>query len=810
MQRNRLDLRLLPAALAGWAAALVAVHSSGSVSLHLGGALVAASLGCASAALLGRRKCPAHAHGERWVMRDRGGTVLLHLALSVGVAAAVTLSAAQTQHTHEESGWSEAVESPIPISVTFRVTRDASPVQQRSGDGYRSDAAVLSFGENDQPVRAHAVVFTDTELRAGHRYTSKMLLSATDSAERSTAVMRPWGTEEPVRQQPDRVTGVAETFTDLRQATVEHSSSAVGEAPALLPGVILGDRSGQSQELTEAMRVAGLTHMTVVSGTHCALVMGALLGLGRILRIPRWTTLPLLLTGLALFVMLVQPAPSVIRAAVMGSIGALAVFAGRGRASSSLLCLCVILLLVYDPWFGVAAAFQLSVAATAGIVLIGARLKGLFAQRMPRFMAAALALAVSAQLFVTPVLLPIAEGVTLYSIPANIVAGPLLPLVTVPGTLAAVLSTTLPELSAVLLWLAGLPGAGIAEVGYAAAAMPHALAPWPAGHTGWVAAGIYTAAALVVCRMLIEARGRPRGWERAVLSSAVGVLTAVVIPLASLQGVLFGSALPEQWRLALCDVGQGDMLVVRTGEYAGIVVDAGEEPDMAAACLTKLRINEVEILMITHDHLDHYGGTAGVAQAAGIGEILYSGAAGWSVTEAVEELGGTALDAPEARGRVGQTLTHEGDYPVSWQVWSAADYHSNTNDNSLVVHFELWAAETPAGAVGSAIDPLRLLTLGDLEQEVAGMLLARDALPSAVDILKVSHHGAANGGTAVLEHSDPAVALIGVGEENSYGHPSGAVVAALDELGTATYRTDEHGTVVFSLTEEALKPVPLE
>src|SRR5699024_10279383 len=144
---------------------------------------------------------------------------------------------------------------------------------------------------------------------------------------------------------------------------------------------------GQGEDLTEAMRVSGLSHMTVVSGTHCSLVMGALLGLLRLSRAPRWIVPPALLCGLVLYVLLVQPAPSVIRAAAMGSIGALAVFAGRGRASSALLCSCVMVLLIYNPWFGVTAAFQLSVTATAGIVAVGHRLKS----RLQRWMPAVLA-----------------------------------------------------------------------------------------------------------------------------------------------------------------------------------------------------------------------------------------------------------------------------------------------------------------------------------------------------------------------------------------------------------------------------------
>ena len=790
-----LDLRLLPAALAGWAAALVVVHSASAQSLLWG-------LGLAAGALLGLLTA--------WMVTRRRSMlrkVMLHTALCAGVGAGVALSAAGTQYSHQESGWTEAVDSDIPVEVTFRVTRDPFPFDQRgfgSDSGFRSQAVAQSFGARHQPVSAEVMVFTQAQLQAGHRYTGMMSTVPTETGDRTTALLHTFG-PEPEQLPADLRSRVTEGFSALRAATASQSSYAVGEAPALLPGVVLGDRSAQSEELTEAMQISGLTHMTVVSGTHCSLVMGALLGTARLMRMPRWALIPLLLTGLLLFVMLVQPAPSVIRASVMGAIGALAVFAGRGRASSALLCLCVIVLLVYDPWFSVESAFQLSVSATIGIVLIGTRLKTYFSQWLPGFPASVLALAVAAQLFVTPVLLPVAEGVTLYSIPANILAGPLLPFATVPGTLAAVLSTTLPWVSTALLWLAGVPAAGIAVIGYAAAAMPQALVPWPEGAAGWALAGLYVAAAIVVCRMVIDSSFRTAGFGKLLVAAAAGSLVALILPLTGIMGALGGQGLPEHWRFALCDVGQGDMLVVRTHHRAAIVVDAGEEPELAGECLDSLEVEQVEILMVTHEHRDHYGGVSGVDEAAEVGQILYSGSSGWSVLDAVEELDGSRLAMPASRAQTGQSAVHAHGYPASWKVWSAADYHPNPNNNSLVVEFALWETAEPAGAVGSANNPLRLLALGDLEEDVAGLLLARDALPGRSEVIKVAHHGAANGGTEVLEHTQPAAALIGVGEENSYGHPADEILETLEGIGASIYRTDLHGTVAFSLTDEGLE-----
>ncbi|MCH8563165.1 hypothetical protein LTI14_08060 [Nesterenkonia sp. YGD6] len=138
-------------------------------------------------------------------------------------------------------------------------------------------------------------------------------------------------------------------------------------------------------------------------------------------------------------------------------------------------------------------------------------------------------------------------------------------------------------------------------------------------------------------------------------------------------------------------------------------------------------------------------------------------------------------------------------------IWAAEAHHAEANDNSLVALFEIADPQLDEGAVGSAGQPLRLLALGDLEEEVAASWLRRTGAPEGVHLLKVAHHGAANGGTEVLEATRPALALIGVGEDNTYGHPSAEIIATLEDLGAAVYRTDLHGTVVFTLDAGGLE-----
>ncbi len=819
---RRLDLRLLPAAGAAWVCAAAGVHGTWRTTAVVVAFMVLGLIACTALLLLRRRSGRAPA-ARAW---------LIHLVLILTVSVAVLASAAMTQRHHDVSGWAAAVAGETPFEVTLRVTGDAQVLDRPGFSGEDRVLARAHVLTADLPGGAGTVepeadaaflgsvpegVPPSSFLTAGHSYRVTVKAQPSDPGQRSTALLFPAGAAAAEPLAPDGVAAVTDVFNALRATTARAAAHTAGDAPGLLPGLILGDRSHQAADLDEAMRDAGLSHLTAVSGANCALILASLWASARVLRLPRWTMLPLGLTGLGLFVLLVHPEPSVIRAGVMGSIGALSLFAGRGRTALSLLCVSVLLLLIYDPWFSTAPAFQLSVAATLGIILAGTPAKEWLEQRMPGILAGPLALAFSAQLFVTPVLLPLSSAISTYAIPANLLAAPLVPFITVPGTAAALLSTTLPWLSAAILWCSGFAAAGIGAVGRFTASLPQATAPWPEGPWGAVLVVVYSAAAIVLVHLLVTRRSaqeadvegprpalrrgrsghpavhrRPRRrirliwWIRVfVLGSAGGSVCALVLPAST---IFLGSGLPEHWRMALCDVGQGDMLVVRTGAEAGIIVDTGEDPGPAAACLASLNIKEVPLLMVTHDHSDHYGGNEGVFDTARVGQVLFSGSSSWDLEAEMDFLEDGPDKPPVDRAEPGQQLTYEDDrYPVSIHVVAAAQHHSNPNDNSLAALFTMELSGEPT---------VSLLTTGDLEETVTDSLVRRQVMPPNVDVLKVAHHGAKNGGTALLRHTRPSVALIGVGADNSYGHPAPVIEETLESVGAVTYRTDLHGTVV--------------
>ncbi|WP_010524219.1 ComEC/Rec2 family competence protein [Nesterenkonia sp. F] len=829
MSPRPLDLRLLPAAAGTWAAAAAAVHLDASGALGLGLVLVggAVLLGVLLAAVLrlladdgraGGSDTDAGACGRRMRTRThpRSGRLrqtAVHLVLVCSLAGAAALTAGLELSGHEESGWSRIVEDQAPQQLTLRAASDPRGIAGTGIDGKPRaivEVEVLTRREAEQPreVGASAVLLLGAEasatIRHGERLRGLLQSTPTDPGDRATALLTPFG--ESVEQLPaDEWTHLWRAVESMRSAAAEAAESAPGEAPQLLPGMILGDRSQQSEELTTAMQQAGLSHLTAVSGANCALVLGAVLAGLRLLRLPRWCSPPAAVVTLGAFVLLVHPEPSVVRAAVMGGIGALALFAGRGRAAFPLLCVCVITLLVIDPWFAMEPAFALSAAATAGIVLIGTPLQRLLESVMPGWAASVLALACAAQLFVTPLLVPVAEGMSLYAIPANVLVAPLVPLVTVPGTAAAVLAPWLPSLAEAVLWCCGIPAALIAAVGRETAELPQAMVDWPGGGAGVVIGVLYVLAALALVRSLVLRRLSRSG--AGVLAAGAASLLALVMPVQAVPGISgllaptpLGSGPGEDWRIAQCDVGQGDMLVVRTGGEEAIVVDAGPDPDPADACLETLGVEQVRVLILSHEHQDHIGGVDGVAEGRRVRQVLHGGSRAW---DAAAELGLEGVTVRRAEpGASGQVA---GRMPVEWRVVAADAEAATANDASAAVHFAVPAGGGQSSPTDGGDRTVDVLTLGDLEAAETRAVLDAGGLPDDVDLLKVSHHGARDGGTALITRRRPEAAVISVGEENDYGHPADVTLQALQTAGTTVYRTDEHGLITFALDDGVLR-----
>ncbi len=227
------------------------------------------------------------------------------------------------------------------------------------------------------------------------------------------------------------------------------------EKGGVLAALVLGSAVVPlTAEVRESFRAAGLSHALAASGFHLTVLLGAVMLLGR--RLPRLPRCALAVGAMLLFLLLAGPQPSVVRAVLMGGV-AFAVLEGGGRSRPvGVLLLSVLLMLLVQPSWLLDVGFQLSVAATAGLILTATDLEAALARRLPGWAAAGLAVPLAASLWTLPLQLLHFGTVPLYAVPANLVVAPLLTPLTL-GAMAMALAAVLLPLLLPLLALPLLP-----------------------------------------------------------------------------------------------------------------------------------------------------------------------------------------------------------------------------------------------------------------------------------------------------------------------------------------------------------------
>lgn len=509
--RDGLDLRLVPSACAAWLAATLVVVMSARLACVLASV---AAVTCAATVVLARRGgrlVPAdveQAHLPRTLDRVEpvgavgavgvAGQVVLVLAVLT-----VVLATGAAQLVARQAGGlgALAVERAV-VHVVGTVASDAVPVAS-SWPGapamYRVAISVRSVGARgaESASAAPVVVLGGSgwsDVAYGSQVAASGRLSAAEPGERAVAILVASGPPSVLADPGPWLAWAAR----VRSALVDVASTLPGDAGALLPGVAVGDTSSVPTDLADAMRGAGLTHLTAVSGAHFALVGAAVLVCAGALRMHRRLRVAVLVVVLTGFVVLVHPGASVLRAAAMGAVGVTGLVLGRPARAMPALSAGVVVLLVADPWLAGEIGFVLSVLATAGLVLLARPLAARWSGTVGTPIAYALAVPVAAQCVCAPVVILLSPTVSTYAVPANLVADLAVAPATVVGLLAALVAPWWPGGASVLAAVAGAACWWIGAVARTTVSLPGAQVAWLAGPLGAALLAVATAALLVL------------------------------------------------------------------------------------------------------------------------------------------------------------------------------------------------------------------------------------------------------------------------------------------------------------------------
>jgi competence protein ComEC len=541
----------------------------------------------------------------------------------------------------------------------------------------------------------------------------------------------------------------------------------------LLLGLAIGDTSGMDAEVEEDFRASGLGHLLAVSGSNVAMFLVPLLALATAMRASPATRLLIGIAGVGLFALVTRWEPSVLRASAMAALALGGAFAGRPRSTAPILGGGVLLLLVADPWLARSVGFQLSVAATGGIVALAGPLAARM-RMLPRSLSLAAGATLGAQIGVTPLLLLHFGAVGTVTLIANLLAFPAVPPALLFGLGAAGTAHVWPSAGSLVGDLAELP------VGYLAAVADRAArAPLPQIVSEGLALPVLAAVLGCLAAWRLRRGRRPVGSALALL-----VAGALLWPAGS------GAGPPSLLTVTFLDVGQGDASVIRTPDGATILVDSGPDEQEVARALARMGVRRIDLAVASHAHADHVSGFPAIFARFPVALFIEPGCP----HEAPQYR--RMLDAATAEGitvrhpRGGERLEVGG---VELEVLGPDECMGEGPNNDSLVLLVRPAAGGPVGSI--------LLT-GDAEEAEQRDLLA-DRDPVAAAVLKVPHQGGATSIEEFFEAVGPRVAVVSVGP-NEYGHPVAWVLDALTRTGALVLRTDQAGDVTVRLGPEGV------
>jgi competence protein ComEC len=580
-----------------------------------------------------------------------------------------------------------------------------------------------------------------------------------------------------------RRSGLTGWIDDIRTRAERALGRGMPEREAALArGFVLGQDDRIDPATREDFQRSSLAHLLAVSGQNvillCLLGWPVLAALGLTLK----ARLICLLFLIAIYVPVTGAGPSIQRAGVMGAAGLVAALADRPRSRWYAVLLAAAVTLGLNPRAHGDVGWQLSFAAVIGILLWGRRLSGVLADDAPRgsvrrAVADGAAVTVAATVATAPLMAATFDQLSPAALPANLLALPAV----APAMWLGMLTGIAGQLPLIpvepLNWLDSLCLAYIAQVAHWLAA------PDWAALTVHLDSTLATVAAYGGLLVAMEGalrwlRGRRehagigdrRSLVRLAAAAAAAALTIVVLT-AWPSGSKTPSA-PSGLVVRVLDVGQGDSILLQPPGSDPVLVDTGPPGAGVEDRLRELGVERLAAVVITHHQSDHSGDLAGLLGSVAVDRLLYA--------TKTARLRGAALAAGAGPLRLAQgSSLHFGALRLE-TVWPPRELLDATaadpNQLSLVLvarwhHFSM------------------LLT-GDAEAEAVPMD------PGPIDVLKVSHHGSEDAGLPdLLGRSVPKLAVISVGDDNPYGHPTQETLAELNSHRVATMRTDRQGEI---------------
>jgi competence protein ComEC len=548
-----------------------------------------------------------------------------------------------------------------------------------------------------------------------------------------------------------------------------------GADAGLAKALLIADTEGLTPDLRERYADAGLVHILSISGLHVGIIGAALLLLVEAARLPATAGRLGAVLMVGVYVLAIGAPAAAVRSAALFSAVTATRLLQRPTSPWATFALAALLPLV-QPRTVLDLGWQLSVTGYAGLIAAG-RLAKRSVPRAWRGWRASLLRELLAGLLTTLATGPLIAWhfgrLSLVAVISNLGAGPVVALLQ-PTLFLAMLAPG--DALGSFVADAARPMLGALDaVASAAAAVPGAAVSVAPTLVAVLCAGLAATAVIV--------SAWARHWAPWATTAGLGFALLLWVPDLPLgrPGVL---------EVHVLDVGQGDAIALRTPAGRWVLVDAGRSWSSGDAGRTTVipylrrHGGALALFVLTHPHSDHAGGAASVIRGMRPAQVRDAAFVVGNPSYAAMLSAARARGSTWDRVRPGERLALDGvllEFLAPDSAWTAA--LDDPNEASTILRVQYGSRS--------------LLLTGDAEAGLERWLLTHAGAALDVDVLKVAHHGSITSSTpAFLEAVSPRIAVVSVGRDNTYGHPSTEVMQRLLALGATVLRTDQLGTLI--------------
>jgi len=548
----------------------------------------------------------------------------------------------------------------------------------------------------------------------------------------------------------------------------------------LLAGMLLGEKGFIPPDFKELFSEAGIMHILAVSGLHVGIIAMTLLAFLSLLQLPKNLKLFILILILFLYASITGFRPSVLRATIMFVLLITGKLINRNRNLNISLFFAAFIILLINPLNLYDAGFLLSFIVTFSIINLSPVLQDLFS-KIVIGIKNPLAVSLAAWIGIFPLSAYFFTKVSIIAIISNIFIVPLTGVAVILGLVTFFLGLVSIFLADIIANINYLMLNLIVLIAKSFASLP--LAFVYVAQPSIMAIILYYLVVFFIIEIFYKKKLFPKEKKNAAFLVLAITLIAITVQVFSPT---------DELEVNFINVGEGDCILINTPNTLNILIDGGGTPQsdfdvgrkIVIPYLRRKGIGEIDLLILTHPHIDHLEGLLPLLREIKVNRVLDSGLPCNSLE--CQEFYSLIINKgiPYYKARPGDNFIFSNHLEILLlNPLYDVDYYEESDFNNASIVVKLFYKNA------------NFLFTGDIEETAEEKLLVwQDILQS--DILKVSHHGSATStNLEFLAKVDPSIAVITVGK-NNFGHPSENTIKKLEDRNIQIYRTDEDGTII--------------